>query len=103
VIDAATIEDLKSQHGDIHLLTSRDHEVIVRVPKEVEYKRFRAQSNDPNKRDIATEALVKAVVVWPEADAFTAMLKAHPALCEEFAEPVLELVGLVGEAIAKKL
>jgi hypothetical protein len=99
MIDPKVFEDLKVQHGDdLHLLTSREHEVVVRRPTQAEYKRFRANGVDPNKRDIAAESLLKTVLVYPDRKTFEALLDRYPALCEEFSDPLLEIVGLVNEA-----
>jgi hypothetical protein len=103
MIDEDTIRDLKAKHGELHMLTSGDAVVIVRKPTRKEYERFRANSSDPNKRDIAVASLVTTVLVHPDRAAFDKMLDAAPGLCEEFAEPVLELVGLTGQAQSAKL
>ena len=105
MIDATTIDDLKARHGDVlTLLTSgRGDEVIVRNPKPAECERWRAQVGDPQKRHLATPALFKSIVVYPEGEALAALLARQPLLPEEFAEAVVELAGLTGEATAKKL
>lgn len=105
MIDEDTLERLRDDHAgeDLYLLSSRDAAIVVRKPTRPEYKRFRAQSADPAKRDIAMESLVKSVLVHPSAKEFDALLDRLPALCEEFAGEVLEFAGMAGEAESRKL
>lgn len=98
-------DELKLKHPakDLHRLVSGDFEIVVERPSRLEYKRFRAALADGNKREIAVENLLLAVLIYPERPTFNKLLDTFPALCEEFGDPVLELVGLTGQATAQKL
>jgi hypothetical protein len=103
MIDADTIEKLKAEHGEIHLLRASGVEVVVKAPGRAQWKRFRAYVADERRRPDAVETLLRDCVVHPDAAALDAILEKRPGLAETFGNQVVELAGASGEAEKKAL
>lgn len=98
-------EELKRANPRAKLLVHSKLEqcVVVKPISRVEYQRFRRGSDDPAKRQAATENLVRACVVWPEKAALDQQFEDFPALHETWGTSLLRLAGLsADEDIEKK-
>lgn len=104
MLDKATIEKLKSEHGEIHRLTVGTGEaVVVKLPSRAVWKRFRKNTRDAERSADAGEQLLRDCVVHPSPDDFSAMLEKRPGLAEAFGGKLVELAGGVEDAEAEKL
>jgi hypothetical protein len=96
-IDPQVLADLKAKHGEdsVHPLTTTDgkYTIVVRRPGRAQWKRFRHMIADPAKRADALETLVRDCMLYPDRQAFEAMLEERPALAEVFGDEVGELAG----------
>lgn len=101
--DAKLIEELKAKHGEIHELTLEDATVIVKVPSEVEWKRFMGQQGEKEKRVESMRGLFWSCAVWPDKAAVESMVAHRPGLVESFAGEICEIAGLSGAVTRKKL
>jgi hypothetical protein len=103
MIDEATVEKLKAEHGELHLLRASGAEVVVKPPSRAQWKRFRAYVADERRRPDAVESLLRDCVVYPDAAALDGILEKRPGLAETFGNQVVELAGASGEAEKKVL
>lgn len=70
-------------------------EVAFRVPTAAEWKRYRAESLDPNpavKANAATP-LVVSCCIYPQRKDFERAIEAHPGLIETFSGELVEHAG----------
>lgn len=98
------IQELEVQHGRIAHVRSRtegEWEVVLKKPKRSDYKMFRSQSHNSSQAADAQEILVRKMVVYPDADAFMAMLEEYPAIPEACTGAVALLTGLAAAADSK--
>jgi hypothetical protein len=103
VIDETKIEELRAQHGEVHILTADDqHTIVVRCPTAPEFERFEAHFADEKKAARALGQLVRDVVVWPSRDEYDEMLARRPGLRLAYAKDVLRIAGATVEVEAKK-
>ncbi len=89
------IDQIKSQLG-VTLLRSFELagvEVVCRAPSEADYKRFKTQVADSDRRATAPDALVYACVVWPGREEFRDMVKVKPGIIESIAGELVEWAG----------
>lgn len=99
------IAELKERHkvSKLHMLRAGQGEfVVVRMPTDANWKRFRKQMADEAKRADALETLLRTSIVYPDPPAFDAMLAERPGLLDTFASNLGELAGLEKE-IEKKV
>lgn len=101
-IEQKRIDELKAQHGEIHLLTFDAVQVIVRPPGRAQWKRFRALTTDEKRRPDALETLFRDCLLFPAAADLEATLDRYPALGETFGAQLVELAGL-SEKVEKKV
>jgi hypothetical protein len=99
-LDPKTIEDLKAKHGRVYQLTvplgdDEPRVFVFRAPKKPEYKRYRKEMFDEETRDVATEHLVRDVIVHPDKAGFNALLEEYPALAETIGKDVQRVMGAV--------
>lgn len=99
-MDSAFIEKAKAEFGDdgVRVVRTGKHEILVHRPSRGDWKRYRKESKDPARSGDALEVFIRACVSHPPREEFDKLLDRYPALCEEIAEPVLELAGLTGKA-----
>jgi hypothetical protein len=103
MMDSAKLEALKAQHGELFVIETDDGEALAfRRPTRAEYKRFKANALDEQKRMDADEQLVRAVTIYPDAEGFAALLDRKPALATSMAGEVLKVAGAVQGLEAKK-
>jgi hypothetical protein len=75
--DQAIVDKLKAEHAgaELHHISvasgdgSRTVDVIAKVPNRDRWSRFKAQIQDPHRKALAMEALVRDCVVFPDARA----------------------------------
>jgi hypothetical protein len=101
------IEALKAEHpGDeLHLLANEEHgaEVVVKVPNDGEWKRYRTTGTDPAQRPFALRSLLLACIVYPAPAEVSAMLARRPGLVETFGAELLEIAGVSQATTRRKL
>lgn len=101
-ITEQTIAELKTKHGEIHLLTAKGgHEIIVRAPNDAEWGSFLDEREKIGAR--ALKGLVRSCLLHPSSSDFKALLDKKPALANVFGAKLLEIAGMEEEAVAKKL
>lgn len=76
-------------------------QLIARSPSDAEFTRFMTRGEKGSKFD-AIKGLFFDVVVYPAPDALSAIMRKKPGLFMEFAEPIMELAGVTGQAQAVK-
>jgi hypothetical protein len=92
--DQGTIDKLKAEHGDgLTHLRAAGHDVVVKRPSRLEWRRFLEAAADASKRARAVETLFLAAVVHPDKKAVAEILEARPALAERFGDEVAKLAG----------
>jgi hypothetical protein len=92
------IADVRAKHPRLgQIQRSGRYQIVFRAPKRAEYKRFRAQANEPARRAEAQELLARAVVVavWWQGrahvgegaarDALDGLLEEYPAAVDSAA------------------
>ena len=99
------IDALKKAHGinRIYRLESDNVAIYVRMPSPGVWRRFRSHVNDPRKRDEAGEAMLRASLIKPSQEEFSALLEERPGLLDTFANEVTELAGLKNDVEKKVL
>lgn len=96
-------EQLAAKYGEaLRILTSGPFTLAIRKPGKIEYMRFKTEAADERKRVIATENLLRSVLVWPTREVLDRWLDEAPALPDDVSEPMLELVGITGKAALEK-
>ncbi len=81
---------------ELHVIANADTgvEVLVKVPSEGEWKRFRSMQTDDAQRSIALRQLVLACILEPSPADFLAVLARLPGLAETFGAELVELAGV---------
>ena len=97
------IDELEEKWKRIAHLKAKggEWEVVFRKPTRGEYRRFKAQINDPNQQSDAAEQLARVLVVYPSREAFDALLEDWPAIPEAASKAFLTLAGMSVEAEGK--
>lgn len=102
-IDAQTLERIKSEHGEVTVLSALGYEIAVRDPSRAAFDRFMATS--AKGKEHAHKALANIVIdtlVHPSRDVWNEYLEAKPGLAVTFGGEVAKLAGLVDEVETKK-
>lgn len=99
------IEQLKEQHGELHLIEAPKTEqyVVVKHPTRHHMERFQNAASSAKKLPVAQRDLVLGVAVYPENGQLEATLERFPGLVQTFAHNILEIAGVDEDATAKKL
>lgn len=102
---AITKEELEKfsniHKGCAHVVSKRgDWEIVLRKPTRPEYKQYRSRHHG-NDADMAQEILVRQIRVYPDTDAFDAMLEEFPGIPEALTKTVLRLCGMEAEETGK--
>lgn len=104
IIDKKKQAELETD-PDVSVLThsKTGDQIAVRPPSKSQFKRFRAaaQTDSPEKKDIAEETLVIECLVFPSREDFSALLERRPGLIIAFANAIADLAGAGGEAEKK--
>lgn len=90
-IDPKVIEELKAKHGEVFLLASKSHEVVVRKPDRQIWRKFVTLAADQSRRPDAIERIFLDCVVYPDAAGVQALLDRYPALAQQFGAEVTDL------------
>lgn len=94
------IKDLETKYSRIGIVQSPDQgkswTVVLRKPTRPEYRRFRAESNDPRRAPDAQETLVTSTCVFPDRGGLQALLDEWPGIPEACAKVLIELAGMAG-------
>jgi hypothetical protein len=94
------VQELETKHRYIGIVTASDGKswrVVLRKPSRVEYKRFRAFSNNPQRIEVAQETLFNDICVYPAGQqAREALLDEWPGIPEACGKMLLELSGMSG-------
>lgn len=101
-MDEKTIERLKAEHGEVHVLTVGDNEIAVRMPTVPEFDRFMAAGADTKKVGPGLKQLVRDCLVHPSVAEFNEMVSRRPGLFLPFGQAVAEIAGATVEAEVKK-
>jgi hypothetical protein len=90
---------------EMHVISNADNgiEILVKVPDEGEYKRFRTMYADEQQRAMSTRMLVLGCILEPSAAEFTALLATRPALADTFSNDLVEIAGLSRANIRRKV
>lgn len=78
-------------------------EVVVKVPSDAEWRRFRSQQSDDQQKSIALRGLVLACVKYPPTDQFSAAVAAHPGIVETIGSKLVDIAGVSMATISRKL
>lgn len=89
----ASLTALREKHPELVTVSVKSQTVAFRPMTRQEYVRWRSQVMDADKRAGALEALVRAVVVYPDRTAFNAFLDRYPAAAEAIGDAVLDAGG----------
>lgn len=95
-MDKTLIEDLKAKNQgmDLHRLVCAGLEIVVKVPGEVEWRKFQVASRDERRRLEAPTKLVYDCLVFPDAQALSAAVAKRPGLITSFAGKLVDLAGV---------
>ena len=77
-------------------------EVVLRPPTRAEWRRFKEQGQDAQRRIGAAEQLVKDCVVHPEAAEFEKLLDRYPGIVDRVENVVADLAGIVEDVHVEK-
>lgn len=95
------LEEFETKYKRIaHLRGKEDNkgnvpwEVVIRKPTRAEYKQYRSQSHNPAQVPDAQEILARKTCVYPEREAFDALLEDWPGIPEAAGNAFKELLGL---------
>lgn len=105
------IKQLKAEHTSAELhhldldIDGETFELVAKTPSPGEFDRWRANrtSEDPGVKAGANKLLVASCLVWPEKNAWVAMLQRKPGLADTFAGELAEVSGIARGARRKKL
>jgi hypothetical protein len=89
----------------VHVLThdKLGDSIALRLPDRARWRRFKADltSEVPDKADLANEAFVLDLVVFPERAQVSQYFEQRPAAADVFARGIADLVGFGGKAEKK--
>lgn len=93
------IEKLKSENPDAELrkVQTKAGIVVVRTPRQGDWKRMQDEAAKPEKRAEAMRALVRSSVVFPSKEEFLRMLEKRPGIFETLLPIVQEMGGIEDE------
>lgn len=102
--DQATIDALKTKHGDdLTLLEAAEVAVVIKPVGLGPYRMFKKKANDPATVATAGESLFFDVLVYPSREELMKAIEGSPFLLEHFANEVVKSAGAMAEVRAKKL
>ncbi len=100
-MDEVVINELKSRHPEVYILTAKGGESIaVRPPTDGEWGAFLDDREKIGSR--ALKSLVRSCVLFPPEIEFLKLLDKRPALANVFGAKIMEIAGLEEEAQVKK-
>lgn len=95
-------EKLKTTHGEIVAVSTKQGVAAFRSPTDAEYGRYNAFLFNEKTRASAFKELVKLCVVHPDRATFEGWLAKSPGIVQTCLESVLNLAGVDTEAQTKK-
>ena len=108
-ITAELFQQFNAQHDgrcEVLSIGNDETDVIVRPPSGVEYDRFKVEASKAADRPEiglnAMKILTRACVVYPDKDAFTALMEKYPALADSYANELLQMAGASQTVTRKK-
>lgn len=104
MVDEATLERLKSEHGEVYVITVGDDEdeysIVVKMPKPAQFEQFTETSEKKPLRAVTT--LLRGCLVHPSRTELDALFAARPGLPASFGKAIARLCGATFEADIKK-
>ncbi len=98
------IKQAKEKHsGEIYLLSACEQTIIVKIPDEAIFQRFRDDGSNDARRSTATKRMLEACVLWPDKSGFASMIAKQPGLVETWGNKLGTLAGLSADVETKKL
>lgn len=98
------IKQVKEKYsGEVFLLSACDQNVLVKIPDEPIFQRFRDDGANDARRSTATKRMLEACVLWPDKSEYAAMIAKQPGLVESFGNKLGTLAGLSSDVETKKL
>lgn len=93
------LEELRQKHGEIHILKVKPKSadpvvVLAKKPGRPEWRKLQSDGNDPGRKPLASEAFVRACIVFPDQKAFDAILASWPGLVRPFSDELLGIAGV---------
>ena len=106
MLSKTDLDKYRAEHprGIVHLIgKAQTWECVFQIPTRNEYKMFRANSHNPSRVADANDTLAIQTVLYPEREAFQALLETYPAIPEAFSsnDELKALVGMTTEEGAK--
>lgn len=99
-MDQETIDKLKVEHGELHIIEADGHTVAVRMPTAAEFERF---VETAQKKELAAmKRFLRDCLVYPSQDELTAMIAKRPGIFVPFAKELAKISGATVEAEGKK-
>lgn len=104
-IEQAAIDQVKLENPDkeLHKITSKGNEIIVRCPTQPEYQRFVQLAGEPKTKYAALAGLVRSCTIHPKGSELEKLISIQPGVVVTFANKLLEIAGVEEEAEAEKL
>jgi hypothetical protein len=104
MVAEATVSELKSKYGDIHLIEVGELEFLARAPSVHEYNRLALAVQEGGQKQLYSyRELAMSCTVYPEREKVAALLDTDPSLSQLLAKPIVELSGINREVRVKKL
>jgi hypothetical protein len=104
VIDAKKKKELEADPA-VHVLEhdKLGDQLALRLPTKAQWRKFKSDltSDSPDRAELANEAFLLDLAVFPERAAVQSYLEARPAAADVFARGISELVGFGGKAEKK--
>jgi hypothetical protein len=86
--------ELKAKHGDVIGLETDDGAAVFRAPTRQEWERFLKEQASEDTKAAAHRPLIMGCRVWPEKDAFDALVARKPGILLSFGGELIEFAGL---------
>jgi len=101
------LERIKAENPgvELHVVSSPEAsvEIVVRKPKEDQWRVFRAMQADDEQRPGALRWLASYCAVFPKGADFAALLAERPGLAETVGAKLVKIAGVDGTATSRKL
>lgn len=105
VIDPQKTAELEADPGIAIIVHDKlGDELALRLPNRMQWRKFKADlmSDSPDRSELANEAFVLDLAVFPERASVQRYFEARPAAADVFARGIAELVGFGGQAEKKE-
>lgn len=97
------LKELETKYGRVAHVKGANGawEIVLRKPKRLEYKSFRANAHNPVAKADAQEALVRQLIVVPEKGEIDALLDDWCGIPEACTKAIEQLSGVATDELAK--